>query len=75
MLDHDSRDAFSIYLRGGRVEAPHLAPFLCAAVGENRHRPRVAALHPEGEPPVQRRPLRVADEPRRESTLRQFRRN
>ena len=55
MLDHDSRDAFAFgILQGGRVEAPHLA--LGAVNGEDPHRPRVAALHPEREPPVQRGP-------------------
>ena len=55
MLDHDSCDAFTFgILQGGRVEAPHLA--LGAVDGEDPHRPRVAALHPEREPPVQRGP-------------------
>ena len=72
MLDHDSRDA-SRFVGVGRVEAPHLSRL--GAVFEDLPRSRIAALHTERQPPAQRRPLRVADEPRREPALRQFRRN
>ena len=80
MLDHDSRDAAAalsdLPRRRRRAEAAHLARLGGgAALGKDAHRPRVAALHPEREPPVERGPLRVTDEPRRESALRQLRRN